>query len=80
MSNNADRTKTNHFHITIMTLPFHILDVFTATPFFGNPLAIVTIVPSITLTSAQKQLIAKEFNLVIGDSLRAQRRRPNRNI
>jgi PhzF family phenazine biosynthesis protein len=46
-----------------MTLPFHILDVFTSTPFLGNPLAVVTIPPNISLTGAQKQRIAKEFNL-----------------
>jgi PhzF family phenazine biosynthesis protein len=46
-----------------MTLPFHILDVFTSTPFLGNPLAVVTIPPNISLTAAQKQRIAKEFNL-----------------
>jgi PhzF family phenazine biosynthesis protein len=46
-----------------MTLPFHILDVFTSTPFLGNPLAVVTIPPGVTLTGAQKQRIAKEFNL-----------------
>jgi PhzF family phenazine biosynthesis protein len=46
-----------------MSLPFHILDVFTSTPFLGNPLAVVTIPPNTTLTSAQKQRIAKEFNL-----------------
>jgi PhzF family phenazine biosynthesis protein len=47
----------------MMTLPFHILDVFTSTPFLGNPLAVVTIPPSVSLTGAQKQRIAKEFNL-----------------
>lgn len=46
-----------------MTLPFHILDVFTSTPFLGNPLAVVTIPPDVSLTGAQKQRIAKEFNL-----------------
>lgn len=39
-------------------------DVFTATPFAGNPLAIILLPPSadLTLTQAQKQLIAREFN------------------
>lgn len=46
-----------------MTLPYHILDVFTTTPFSGNPLAIVSIPPNITLNGAQKQRIAREFNL-----------------
>jgi len=46
-----------------MTLPYHILDVFTSTPFLGNPLAIVSIPPKTTLTTPQKQRIAKEFNL-----------------
>lgn len=48
-----------------MKLSFVTLDVFTDTPFAGNPLAIVQ-VPSeyhTTLTQAQKQSIAKEFNL-----------------
>jgi PhzF family phenazine biosynthesis protein len=46
-----------------MSLPFHVLDVFTSTPFLGNPLAVVTIPPGVSLTGAQKQHIAKEFNL-----------------
>jgi len=46
-----------------MTLPFHILDVFTSTPFLGNPLAVVTIPPNTPLTNAQKHRITKEFNL-----------------
>lgn len=46
-----------------MSLPYHILDVFTETPFLGNPLAVVTTPPNVSLTSAQKQAIAKEFNL-----------------
>jgi predicted PhzF superfamily epimerase YddE/YHI9 len=46
-------------------LPFVTLDVFTTTPFKGNPLAVVTI-PAGTSpkpTQAQKQTIAREFNL-----------------
>jgi len=46
-----------------MSLPYHILDVFTTTPFLGNPLAIVTLSPSNSLSTSQKQSIAKEFNL-----------------
>ncbi|PLB54859.1 Diaminopimelate epimerase-like protein [Aspergillus steynii IBT 23096] len=44
-------------------LPFTFLDVFTETPFKGNPLAVVTIPIGVTLTQAQKQAIAREFNL-----------------
>lgn len=46
-----------------MSLPYSILDVFTQTPFLGNPLALVTIPPNTTLSTPQKQAIAKEFNL-----------------
>lgn len=46
-----------------MSLPYTILDVFTTTPFLGNPLAIVTLPPNHPLSTAQKQSIAKEFNL-----------------
>lgn len=46
-----------------MSLPYHILDVFTPTPFLGNPLAVVTIPPNTPLSTSQKQAIAKEFNL-----------------
>ncbi|KAJ7770273.1 hypothetical protein DFH07DRAFT_272098 [Mycena maculata] len=44
-------------------LKFTKLDVFTSTPFIGNPLAIVHIPSSVNLTQAEKQLIAREFNL-----------------
>ncbi|KAK2591661.1 hypothetical protein QQS21_010646 [Conoideocrella luteorostrata] len=44
-------------------LPFQTFDVFTSTRYKGNPLAIVTIPPSLILTHIQKQLIAREFNL-----------------
>ncbi|KAL5332402.1 hypothetical protein BJX70DRAFT_134465 [Aspergillus crustosus] len=44
-------------------IPFKTLDVFTSTPFSGNPLAVVSIPPGTTLSQTQKQLIAKEFNL-----------------
>jgi PhzF family phenazine biosynthesis protein len=46
-----------------MPLPYQILDVFTSTPFLGNPLAIVTLPPNTPLSTGQKQSIAKEFNL-----------------
>ena len=40
---------------------FHTLDVFTQTPFAGNPLAVV--LDADHLTTAQMQTIAREFNL-----------------
>ncbi len=42
-------------------LPFHIYDVFTDTPFSGNPLAIVEQADG--LSTAQMQTIARQFNL-----------------
>ncbi|KUJ06866.1 Diaminopimelate epimerase-like protein [Mollisia scopiformis] len=48
---------------TQKSLPFTTLDVFTTTPYSGNPLAIVSLPSPCPLTQAQKQLIAKEFNL-----------------
>lgn len=42
-------------------LPFHTLDVFTETPYRGNPLAVVREADG--LSTAQMQLIAREFNL-----------------
>lgn len=42
-------------------LEFHTLDVFTTTPFAGNPLAVV--LGADGLTVAQMQVIAREFNL-----------------
>ncbi|KAF6833189.1 phenazine biosynthesis-like protein [Colletotrichum plurivorum] len=45
-----------------MELPFTTVDVFTDTPFAGNPLAIVTIPKGTTLSQSQKQAIAREFN------------------
>ena len=47
----------------MMALPFTTLNVFTETPFKGNPLAVVMIPPGVVLTQAQKQFIAREFNL-----------------
>ncbi|KAL7799204.1 phenazine biosynthesis PhzC/PhzF protein [Trichoderma ceciliae] len=49
---------------TAMELPFVTLDVFTRSRFRGNPLAVVTIPASGPKpTQAQKQAIAREFNL-----------------
>ena len=42
-------------------IAFHTLDVFTETPFAGNPLAVV--LGADGLTTAQMQTIAREFNL-----------------
>ncbi|MDZ4094612.1 MAG: PhzF family phenazine biosynthesis protein [Paracoccaceae bacterium] len=42
-------------------LSFHTLDVFTQTPFAGNPLAVV--LGADALNAAQMQIIAREFNL-----------------
>ena len=42
-------------------IAFHTLDVFTETPFAGNPLAVV--LGADALTTAQMQTIAREFNL-----------------
>ncbi|KAK1222903.1 hypothetical protein PQX77_014232 [Marasmius sp. AFHP31] len=44
-------------------LKYFVYDVFTTTPFRGNPLAIVHIPPSTSLSQNQKQTIAREFNL-----------------
>ncbi|OAA50587.1 Phenazine biosynthesis PhzC/PhzF protein [Metarhizium rileyi] len=46
-------------------LPFITLDVFTTIPYRGNPLAVVTIPPTLSPppSRAQKQAIAREFNL-----------------
>ncbi|KAJ5187355.1 hypothetical protein N7449_010349 [Penicillium cf. viridicatum] len=46
-------------------LKFVTLDVFTSTPYSGNPLAVVFLPEddSIALTQSQKQIIAREFNL-----------------
>ncbi|TAQ91657.1 hypothetical protein B7494_g112 [Chlorociboria aeruginascens] len=48
-----------------MELPFVTLDVFTSRPYEGNPLALITIPTHLTnvVTEAQKQAIAREFNL-----------------
>lgn len=44
-------------------LNFVTLDVFTTTPFKGNPLSIVHLPPGTPLSQIQKQTIAREFNL-----------------
>jgi PhzF family phenazine biosynthesis protein len=44
-------------------LRFTKLDVFTSTPFVGNPLAIVHVPSTVELSQMEKQLIAREFNL-----------------
>jgi predicted PhzF superfamily epimerase YddE/YHI9 len=48
-----------------MQLPFTTVDVFTTTPYIGNPLAIVRVPAHLRdkLSEAQKQKIAREFNL-----------------
>ncbi|KAF2828840.1 phenazine biosynthesis protein-like protein phzf family [Ophiobolus disseminans] len=48
-----------------MHLPFTTLDIFTTTPYFGNPLAVIRVPSSLReqLTEEQKQKIAREFNL-----------------
>ncbi|KAJ5207047.1 Phenazine biosynthesis PhzF protein [Penicillium cf. griseofulvum] len=44
-------------------LKFVTLDVFTSTPYSGNPLAVVFLPDSTALTQSQKQTLAREFNL-----------------
>lgn len=44
-------------------LDYAIVDVFTDQKYAGNPLAIVRVPASCTLTQDQKQNIAREFNL-----------------
>src|SRR5262249_27393878 len=44
-----------------MRLPYYVLDVFTRTPFHGNPLAVV--LEADALETGRMQTIAKEFNL-----------------
>lgn len=46
-----------------MNLSYTILDVFTETPYEGNPLAVVIIPTGGDLTQIRKQTIAREFNL-----------------
>lgn len=44
-------------------LDFVTVDVFTSKPYEGNPLAIIRIPDGVTISQAQKQAIAREFNL-----------------
>ncbi|KAF3070756.1 hypothetical protein GL218_00299 [Daldinia childiae] len=46
-----------------MALTFTTFDVFTKTPFRGNPLGIINVPADTQLTQDQKQLIARELNL-----------------
>jgi PhzF family phenazine biosynthesis protein len=46
-----------------LQLDYAIVDVFTHTKYEGNPLAIVRVPSSCTLSQEQKQTIAREFNL-----------------
>ena len=46
-----------------LQLDFVTVDVFTQTKYKGNPLAIVNVPSTVTLTQDQKQAIAREFNL-----------------
>ena len=48
-----------------MELSFTTLDVFTSTRFEGNPLAVVRVPAALrgAITAAQKQAVAREFNL-----------------
>jgi PhzF family phenazine biosynthesis protein len=46
-----------------MQLPFVTLDVFTLKAYGGNPLAVVFLPDSTTLTQRQKHIMTKEFNL-----------------
>ncbi|KAJ5348314.1 hypothetical protein MYU51_010857 [Penicillium brevicompactum] len=46
-----------------MSLNFVTLDVFTSTPYSGNPLAVVFLPEQGALSQTQKQTIAREFNL-----------------
>lgn len=44
-------------------LQFTTLDVFTSSPYTGNPLAVVFLPAEASLSQSQKQIIAREFNL-----------------
>ncbi|KAE9393215.1 Diaminopimelate epimerase-like protein [Gymnopus androsaceus JB14] len=48
---------------TSVQIHFHTIDVFTRRRFRGNPLAIILVDRSLTLSQEQKQLVAREFNL-----------------
>jgi len=45
------------------SLPFTIVDVFSTTPYKGNPLAVVNALDNTTLTDTQMKLITRQFNL-----------------
>lgn len=45
------------------SLSFVTLDVFTTSRYTGNPLAVINVPASLTLSQSQKQRIAREFNL-----------------
>jgi len=45
-----------------LKLQYYVYDVFTTTAFCGNPLAIVHVPASVSITQEQKQAIAREFN------------------
>lgn len=47
---------------TLPFLKFLTLDVFTSTPYTGNPLALVKVPSNLLLRQSQKQAIAREFN------------------
>jgi PhzF family phenazine biosynthesis protein len=61
-----------------MKLSFTTLDVFTTTPYLGNPLAVIRFPASLSkqLTDDQKQKIAREFNLSEVTFLHNQRKMP----
>lgn len=46
-----------------MSLSFVTLDAFTTSPYYGNPLGVIHVPASQSLSQEQKQLIAREFNL-----------------
>jgi trans-2,3-dihydro-3-hydroxyanthranilate isomerase len=46
---------------SLTDLDYHVVDVFTTTPYAGNPLAVV--LGADDLTTAQLQMMAREFNL-----------------
>ncbi|KAH8427248.1 PhzF family phenazine biosynthesis protein [Aspergillus melleus] len=45
-----------------MSIPYYIIDVFTTTPYKGNPLAVVPTLDS-PLSTTQMKLLARQFNL-----------------
>jgi len=47
---------------TSLQLNYTVVDVFTHNRYEGNPLAIVEVPKSATLSQDQKQIIAREFN------------------